>query len=289
MYLVKAYGKTISFDADIPFVEKATSPYEFSFIESDLNVKEKKSYLKKKSGFFTKDSICSFLVKSNQISYSKKKDLNLIEFACSALNQPMAYALNINQNLVLHCSGVELNGEAYLFLGFSNAGKTTSALKLLEKGKLITEDIGLINFIDGVPYIQPSHKFMKVSKNFKIHYSHLFSKTFSMKYDKRDRDVCILNDKYFAKKPLPVKGCIVLNNSTSGNFKPKLMSLEESFSALTAFSISSLYFDNEIDPKYFEKQSKFLNSVQFINLNVGNENYPSSDDLIESIGKMHDG
>ena len=132
---VKAYGKIISFDVDIPFVEKATSPFEFSFIESDLECKGKKSYpKKKKSGFFSKDSICSFLVKSNQISYSKKKDLNLIESACSALNQPKAHASNINQNLVLHCSGVELNGEALdLFLGFSNAGKTTSALKLLEK------------------------------------------------------------------------------------------------------------------------------------------------------------
>lgn len=211
-----------------------------------------------------------------------------MEFACIALNQPMAYALNISQNLVLHCSGVELNGNAYLFMGFSNAGKTTSALKLLERGKLITEDIGLIKFIEGIPYIQPSHRFMKISRLMKMQNSHIFDETFSMKHDKREREICILNKNFFAKDPIPVKGCIVLNNSASSKYKSNVMQLDESISALTAFSISSLYFDAEIDSKYFKKQSEFLNSVKFVNLRIDKENYPSTDDLIEIINKMHD-
>ena len=48
------HGKIISFDVDIPFAEKATSPFEFSFIESDLNVKGKILPKKKIRFFFSK-------------------------------------------------------------------------------------------------------------------------------------------------------------------------------------------------------------------------------------------
>ena len=66
--------------------------------------------------------------------------------------------------VVLHASGVELNGRAALFLGASGAGKSTLAAALAQRGyRLVTDDFCVISLdADGGPFVNPDGRLPKL-------------------------------------------------------------------------------------------------------------------------------
>jgi len=66
--------------------------------------------------------------------------------------------------VVLHASGVELNGRAALFLGSSGAGKSTLAAALVQRGyPLVTDDFCVVSLgTDGRPMINPDGRLPKL-------------------------------------------------------------------------------------------------------------------------------
>lgn len=66
--------------------------------------------------------------------------------------------------VVLHASGVELNGRAALFLGASGAGKSTLAAALVQRGySLVTDDFCVVSLAaDGGPMVNPDGRLPKL-------------------------------------------------------------------------------------------------------------------------------
>src|SRR5579872_3141208 len=66
--------------------------------------------------------------------------------------------------VVLHASGVELNGRAALFLGASGAGKSTLAAALVKRGySLVTDDFCVVSLAaDGRPMVNPDGRLPKL-------------------------------------------------------------------------------------------------------------------------------
>jgi hypothetical protein len=77
-----------------------------------------------------------------------------------------AFGILLHQRglVVLHASGVELNGRAALFLGASGAGKSTLAAALAKRGyRLVTDDFCVISLdADGRPIVNPDGRLPKL-------------------------------------------------------------------------------------------------------------------------------
>jgi hypothetical protein len=77
-----------------------------------------------------------------------------------------AFGILLHQRglVVLHASGVELNGRAALFLGASGAGKSTLAAALAQRGyRLVTDDFCVVKFgADGRPMVNPDGRLPKL-------------------------------------------------------------------------------------------------------------------------------
>jgi hypothetical protein len=66
--------------------------------------------------------------------------------------------------VVLHASGVELNGRVALFLGASGAGKSTLAAALVQRGyRLVADDFCVVSLdVDGRPMVNPDGRLPKL-------------------------------------------------------------------------------------------------------------------------------
>ena len=124
-------------------------------------------------------------------------------------SQPFAYLFYQRGKLVLHGSAIEINGRAFLFIGISNSGKSFFASSFLDKSKLITEDICVIDIIDDSFYIRPSIPVIKLdnpsiinSKNIKSEHELI---------DKRNRRAILLNNSKLAANAIKIEACFVLN------------------------------------------------------------------------------
>jgi hypothetical protein len=74
------------------------------------------------------------------------------------LNQVMPLALSRQGRLVLHGSGVSLNGSGFVFLGRSGRGKSTMAAAFAKSGaRFLTDDGVLLEWADGTLLVLPSH------------------------------------------------------------------------------------------------------------------------------------
>ncbi len=66
------------------------------------------------------------------------------------MGRMMAYLLRQRGWLPLHASGVELEGQAVLFLGSRGSGKSTAAAAFHARGhQVVTDDVGAVRVVDG--------------------------------------------------------------------------------------------------------------------------------------------
>jgi hypothetical protein len=80
------------------------------------------------------------------------------------LGAGMAIVLHQRGRLVLHASAVNVNGSAIAFLGVSGAGKSTTALTLMERGyPLLVDDLAAIDVQQNEALIHPGFPRLKIS------------------------------------------------------------------------------------------------------------------------------
>jgi hypothetical protein len=66
------------------------------------------------------------------------------------MGRMMAFLLRQRGWLPLHASGIEIQGQAVLFLGASGSGKSTTAAAFHARGyQVITDDVGAVRIVDG--------------------------------------------------------------------------------------------------------------------------------------------
>lgn len=169
MYKFIAYQKTI----EAPF---NLSKYGFKPSEKkpDIKVKVKKKEIPSeyKNKIYNIDDDLSYIYKKNVGLFLVKQGKEIIILpetssktliAQHLINFPFALCMSQNSLLVLHASAIYFKGKVLLFCGKSHAGKsTTSALFCKNGGKLISEDISVIKFLES-PIIFPSAPYIKLS------------------------------------------------------------------------------------------------------------------------------
>ena len=80
------------------------------------------------------------------------------------LGPVMSLLLFMRGMLVLHGSGVAIDGQAFIFLGDKLAGKSTTAATLVAAGhRLLSDDVVAIEFADGRGWVRPAFPQIKLS------------------------------------------------------------------------------------------------------------------------------
>lgn len=108
--------------------------------------------------------ICYMDSTESKVIIDEKANKAIIKFPINKLFYPdliylvlsmMAKELNKESKYFIHCSIIEKNGKGIMIIGEPSSGKTTLALYLSmkKKFKLVCNDRGLLEFINGIPYV----------------------------------------------------------------------------------------------------------------------------------------
>lgn len=77
---------------------------------------------------------------------------------------PMGLILNQRGYFVLHASAVNVNGIAVAFMGYSGAGKSTTATAFYKNGRsIVTDDILAVSLSGNTPKVHPGFPYIKLS------------------------------------------------------------------------------------------------------------------------------
>lgn len=172
------------------------------------------------------------------------------------MNQPFAYALYQRKNLAVHASAININDDAFLFIGLSGGGKSHLLSELLDYGKFITEDISRITFHNELPFIHPSHCLVKLN-NLNHTNEDYFSLNSKLSFDNRNRYSYSVKSKFLSAKPVKIKACFLLNFSDT--FSIEKLNESQSFATLIQSSFKS-------NPSFSSKDNDISIDDQIANL-----------------------
>lgn len=105
---------------------------------------------------------------SIKIKLTANADLSVL--AQYILSSGLAVVLQQRKILVLHASAVAKNGKALLISGKSGFGKSSTAVLLQNQGyEVLSDDLSVILFKDGIPYVQPGPPVQKIATDVLAH------------------------------------------------------------------------------------------------------------------------
>lgn len=215
----QAFGLNFSYDSDFPsYIETKNSQDEIQVFENlDLSrFMNEDGYLNLNESIFKKPGIfTSYSSIANGISYYFNKDLPLdsLDKFCKVMTHPAAMYLFQLKDYVLHCSAVEKDGKAYLFVGPSGSGKSYLSGMLLDNCSLITEDVGRINFKNDEGYIYPGLPFLKITDHFHKKHKIDCHEKFNITGDLRQRDGLMVKNFSSPLESLRIDKCYFLEKS----------------------------------------------------------------------------
>ena len=262
MYKFQVYQKTVETPLDL-----SKFGFQASLKDPDIRVKiikkiipekyKKKIYsIGDKFSFIYKKNIGLFTVKKGeQITINPETNSETL-IAQQLINFPFALCMSQNSLLVLHAAAIYIKGKVLLFCGKSHAGKsTTSALFCKNGGKLIAEDISVIE-ITKVPKIFPSAPYIKLSDEA----GNQFNLTKKIKTIKENDSRNFYNSLNFFGESLSVDYCFFLE----WHEETKIMNINEG-DTLKNLLTYSFVSESEKDLK---KILRFLTSIKFYELKI---------------------
>lgn len=112
---------------------------------------------------FSIPEVARFLIRDGrEIRFDPAEGVAKADLAIFLSGTVFGILLHQRRQIVLHASGVRVNGKAVLFCGPSGAGKSTLAAALSQRGyALVTDDVCTITF-DGTPTVQPDGRQLKL-------------------------------------------------------------------------------------------------------------------------------
>jgi hypothetical protein len=111
----------------------------------------------------TLPDIGQFWIQPNQITVQPSPDVDEQTLSSCILGTAFSVLLQQRGFLVLHASAVIIDGKAIAFIGFSGAGKSTTASAFMQSGHpVITDDVLAIQFKAGYPEVVPSYPIIKL-------------------------------------------------------------------------------------------------------------------------------
>jgi hypothetical protein len=239
--------------------------------------------LNNQSGYFCKKDVCKIEIKDGKnIHYAFNNTISDFQKFQIIATQPFAYLFYQRGKLVLHGSAIEINGRAFLFIGISTSGKSFFASNLLDKSKLITEDICVIDVIDNSFYVRPSIPVIKLDNPSIITSKNI--KSVHKLIDKRNRKAVLLNNSKFSSNPIKIEACFVL--SFSEKFEIEKIGFNKSFASmlLSSFKSNPVLSSKIHDSNIHHKIGNFLNTIPLYNIKR-DKNFNDFDKISKFINK----
>jgi hypothetical protein len=111
----------------------------------------------------TLPDIGQFWIQPNQITVQPSSGVDEQTLSSCILGTAFSVLLQQRGFLVLHASAVIIDGQAIAFIGFSGAGKSTTASAFMQSGyPVITDDVLAIQFKSRYPEVVPSYPIIKL-------------------------------------------------------------------------------------------------------------------------------
>ena len=214
-----AYGLRISSEVLLPMLRKddiGGTPDLTIVVDPSLPVPKDRSqewgHATRREAIYFRPSVGSFRITNGKaIAVRILEGSDLYELARVLLGIPMGCLLDQRGLRVMHASGVSIEGQAALFLGTSNSGKSTLAAQLLAGGyPVLTEDIAAIDCRESISLVTPAFPWLKLSceayKKIELPERTLIS----LKTDGRGRFGYDLTEDQFCSTATPLKHCYLL-------------------------------------------------------------------------------
>lgn len=200
---------------------------EFEDVNIDLQLAKKSSSKFKAFANFSKAEIFhpsygNFKIENGNsitaVPLPKVSDEDLLN-AC--LHLPFACIFYQKDFIVLHGSCVESNGYARIYCGKSGSGKSTQALiEMMEGSRLISEDICVIDFVDGEPYVLSATPLIKINPIIYKKIKPKFEEIKFLKPDLKGRKTYKVPDMMFALNRYPLKDIFFLDDISLSKINP---------------------------------------------------------------------
>lgn len=266
-----AYGLTIKSDIDLPELppsDAQTPDVVFqqgdvaSIPKSNEHSGQRRIRASPDRTRVTYDSIGSFLVESGErvtidlVTPEIRDDIavrRLLE------NDMMALILHQRGLLVLHASGVAVDGKAVVFLGQRGAGKSTMAAAFHREGYDVFEDDTLcVRVESGVPMVVPGVPQLRLRPSGATELG--IDATAQSNFTTNPKKVHVQLDS--VPDPAPLTRCYRLDRSGQTTFKE--LSLQEKFFTIRLQTfVRGLLEDTGAADTHFEQCSTIIESVPF--------------------------
>ena len=269
-----AYGARINSEIDLSSI--GLSPCPLGHVEPivDINIsiasattfskvfKDNETSVDARYGFYYKHDVAFYeFFSGKELRVTPLTERVDADFIRIMLNYPLACMFYQKDYYVLHASAVLFNGKVILFPGLSLTGKSTIAAFLLKNGgKLITEDIAVIRFLEDEVQILPSYPFLKISDVANKSIGLFSSGGVTLLKDRNNRKGFILPQELFHPSPVAINLCIFASWNESGT-KFTRLKFKESIQKLLEASMSIYPLTRAKESQLLRANSEFLRRV----------------------------
>lgn len=174
MHYYYIYGVNISSEIELYKLEEIPMPaaidilIHFGFPDSDIveMIKDKITSSMNKIRVWYRNEFGIFIMKNgNEIIIAPNENISLTDIASFVLGWCIAFIFQQRNHSAIHCSCLTINDRAILVSGCSGSGKSTTALKLIEKGyKYLCDDIAMVT-PDNSLSIMPAFPCQKICRD----------------------------------------------------------------------------------------------------------------------------
>jgi hypothetical protein len=156
MFRYSAFGLVIESELEFAELAQASGPPDIMIRSGRVPRTAHKATMDEEFAFNTHAG--AFHIRGGrEIIFNLLDDVDLNAARILLLGKMMAFLLRQRGWLALHASGIEIGGEAILFLGPSGCGKSTTAAAFHARGhRVITDDVAAVRLMDGGCRVQPA-------------------------------------------------------------------------------------------------------------------------------------
>lgn len=167
---------------------------------------------------------------------------------------------------ILNAATIVKDGEAYMFLGDADTGKTTAAVSFLKEGyTILSEDIAAIQYIDGIPHVLPSIPYLALSENIATKEGYDWDDLLLLNNDDAKRAYLLKND--YQMNPIPLKKIYTLTPNGVPSLQLSEVEGEGKFAALAMNIYQPQFFEGyPIEDLYANIAYQLMDDVPFINI-----------------------
>lgn len=269
-YHYTIFGLIIESEIELPgLIQSDTAPPDtwirLGSVPEHLKEAQNKGVLyeaSKNDFLFRLDSIGRYRVQNgSEITVQAEKNASLEEIQLFLLGSAMGGLLHQRGILPIHGSAISNDHDAYVIAGVSSSGKSSLAAAFSERGfSLLTDDVSVIQFKDGNPFVHPGTPYLKLWSDVLSQFNEVSElQRVRPKLEKFYKPV----RKTPLTEPVALRNIIILGVKNSPGFTLEKLRGAESFNQLWNNTYRMQYSENlDQGPTQFKNLSKLANSTE---------------------------